>query len=602
MIIVPRGWLKIALLILMFTATCCTTDKHKLKWDEQDTSSPEVRKVMNGYADKIEKYYSKNPDSAIYYCHKLINAFNTDGMPYGVFNINTKLAEIYMNVKGDAVNAIHYHNEALKVMLLNKEREAENPYFFMDMGNIMLHLKLTQLAITNYRKSYVLAKSDKNKYAESVALNYLGQAYSNLQKYDSACFYYKKSLNIRKDILPLLEAQNYVYLARVFVKRNISDSILHYINKAQSSINRQQYTQAHMKAISLDYAIGLGNFVNVDIPFLRAEYYQAKQANDSTLYYYSVAQKRALALGDSLLPITTLYESAKILMTINHNSLAIQKTDSSFQFSVIKHDFQSVILSAKLLSELVPSKANFYQKKAMAYTDSLVKDEQSDVTLSNKILVITANSEDSLRYYQNLQNKTDTVIKVQTFSITGLIFLIVALTFVVYIVIKRHKQLKEEHLLQMEKLVDSLEKEPEFIVPTLKSTENVYRKLEDKLQRCINEEKIFTQKNMNLSSLSSILETNANYLSQLINNQFNTNFNDFINSYRIKEACSIMMKDPDLKYSIDQVADMVGFSSRSTFYSTFKKFTGITPAFFQKNLSTILEHKHKYDFLKETES
>ena len=84
-----------------------------------------------------------------------------------------------------------------------------------------------------------------------------------------------------------------------------------------------------------------------------------------------------------------------------------------------------------------------------------------------------------------------------------------------------------------------------------------------------------------------MLDTNVNYLSQYINNQLQTNFNDYINSYRVKEACRIFKNDTIMKFTVDQVADMVGFSSRSTFYTTFKKFTGITPAFFQKNVAEL---------------
>jgi YesN/AraC family two-component response regulator len=154
-------------------------------------------------------------------------------------------------------------------------------------------------------------------------------------------------------------------------------------------------------------------------------------------------------------------------------------------------------------------------------------------------------------------------------------------------VYRRREKLKREHLKQMATFLRNMDDE-ENERKLRKHEVNSYLspETEDKLTKLMEVDKVYLQKNINLSSLAEMIGTNATYLSQYINNQLKTNFNDYINSQRINEACRLFRSNSSLKYSIDQIADKVGFSSRTTFYTTFKKFTGITPAFFQRYILT----------------
>jgi AraC-like DNA-binding protein len=77
-----------------------------------------------------------------------------------------------------------------------------------------------------------------------------------------------------------------------------------------------------------------------------------------------------------------------------------------------------------------------------------------------------------------------------------------------------------------------------------------------------------------------------NYLSQVINQQTGKNFFDFINSYRITEATTILSEDVENRQNILNLAMSVGFNSKSAFYNAFKKHTGMTPTQYRAQLTT----------------
>jgi len=103
------------------------------------------------------------------------------------------------------------------------------------------------------------------------------------------------------------------------------------------------------------------------------------------------------------------------------------------------------------------------------------------------------------------------------------------------------------------------------------------------LNYIMKEEKPFLKHDCTIDNLAKKLDSNRQYLSQLINQHFGKNFNTYINEFRIKEARKILIDDKENKYSIEGVADMVGFQSRTSFISAFKKYTGVTPSFFKEN-------------------
>ncbi|WP_459210372.1 helix-turn-helix domain-containing protein [Aquimarina rhabdastrellae] len=107
--------------------------------------------------------------------------------------------------------------------------------------------------------------------------------------------------------------------------------------------------------------------------------------------------------------------------------------------------------------------------------------------------------------------------------------------------------------------------------------------LKSELTKLMEKEAPFLQDEINLSSLANALNITAHQLSYLLNNGFNQNFFQFINTYRVERAKQLLLNNQENKLSILGIAFESGFKSKTSFNTTFKKITGLTPSQFKKS-------------------
>lgn len=91
-------------------------------------------------------------------------------------------------------------------------------------------------------------------------------------------------------------------------------------------------------------------------------------------------------------------------------------------------------------------------------------------------------------------------------------------------------------------------------------------------------EKIYQNPELSLTVIAEQLNISGPYLSQLVNKLSNNNFSDFINSYRIRDAAYMLLDSDFASYTNVAIGLEAGFNSKSAFYSSFKKHTGLTPS------------------------
>ncbi len=99
-------------------------------------------------------------------------------------------------------------------------------------------------------------------------------------------------------------------------------------------------------------------------------------------------------------------------------------------------------------------------------------------------------------------------------------------------------------------------------------------------------EKPYHKFNFNIEDIANQLKTNTRYLSQVINETYEINFFNYVNQFRIEEAKTLLQSKESDKYTIEGIAKMVGFNSKSSFNGAFKKTTGITPSDFKKSFTS----------------
>jgi AraC-like DNA-binding protein len=106
----------------------------------------------------------------------------------------------------------------------------------------------------------------------------------------------------------------------------------------------------------------------------------------------------------------------------------------------------------------------------------------------------------------------------------------------------------------------------------------------DKLVAHLTTKKAYLDPELSLSTLAKDMDISRTQLSQLINDGLGENFYDFVNRYRVEEVKSLMV-DPEMaNYSLLGIAFEAGFKSKSTFNLIFKRFTGLTPTEYRKNI------------------
>lgn len=91
--------------------------------------------------------------------------------------------------------------------------------------------------------------------------------------------------------------------------------------------------------------------------------------------------------------------------------------------------------------------------------------------------------------------------------------------------------------------------------------------------------KLYKKAGLTLGDLANEIGVSQNKISQVLNNYLGEGFYDFVNSCRVSAAQSIMLTQ---QKSVLDIAYEVGFNSKSTFNSAFKKHTELTPSQFKK--------------------
>jgi AraC-like DNA-binding protein len=99
----------------------------------------------------------------------------------------------------------------------------------------------------------------------------------------------------------------------------------------------------------------------------------------------------------------------------------------------------------------------------------------------------------------------------------------------------------------------------------------------NRIDQYVTDSAVYTKQDLTVVDISTALEVHPRDVSIAINKHYNKNFNTYINEFRVKKAQELLKTDILTNLSIEGLSREVGFHSKASFYTAFKKATGTTP-------------------------
>jgi AraC-like DNA-binding protein len=101
----------------------------------------------------------------------------------------------------------------------------------------------------------------------------------------------------------------------------------------------------------------------------------------------------------------------------------------------------------------------------------------------------------------------------------------------------------------------------------------------DRLDKVMRDSKPFLASDFSLPDLAQKLNTSTHLLSQVINAGLRKTFFEMTAEYRVTEAKRLLKEQKHIK--VEEIAERVGYNSKSSFNTAFKRITGQTPSDFR---------------------
>ncbi|MBK8053762.1 MAG: helix-turn-helix domain-containing protein [Saprospiraceae bacterium] len=130
---------------------------------------------------------------------------------------------------------------------------------------------------------------------------------------------------------------------------------------------------------------------------------------------------------------------------------------------------------------------------------------------------------------------------------------------------------------QLTDILHNEEPDPAFIkYKTSTLTTSAANSIKLKLEKLMTEHQLYQREELRLQDVADQVGLHRNQVSQVINENYNLNFFEWVNRYRIYHAADLL-SIPKCPKTISQIGFESGFNNKVTFYKTFRQYFQCTP-------------------------
>ncbi len=563
-------------------------------------------------------------DSAIYFYTLAIPIFKQIKDDYNTSYTLNNLGWI-SNEYGNFKQAIEYYLESTNY-LDDEIHKDDLAHVYINIGNSHHQLGNYFTAIEYFNNSISIITTIEDKSSLPVAWNGIGLAYKYLANYDSALYYYRMLLDFDKihgtergiaidhqNIGSLyfdwhqydLAEEYYRHAWQIYKAKGTKNDVSIILNNlGKVSQARREFKQAldfYQQALAIDRETGIKSNIAIRFNNLGTVYFEMKQYTEAENYF-----KKSLAINDSLSQQYNKGMNYKNLGNVYMKSGNYKTAEDVLKKGLtIASETRSKNLTLSILESFAGlyktqgryEEAYDYFTKYAALKDSLFN-ENNQRALADMHAKYEVDKKDQEIILLNKQKEIETIrtkdYKRYSFLLVAGIIIISLLSIFLYRQYRSKNRAYKKLVSQnMELLKHNGNTNGQFQYdegkisgePSIYSlTDTKQQQLYQNLIAYLKKEKAYLREDLNITDVAKELETNAHYISEVINKQFNNNFNSLINDYRIKEACRLFSDPMNDNLTIESIGNQSGFKSKSVFNNAFKSVTGLTPSFYRKTV------------------
>ena len=448
------------------------------------------------------------------------------------------------------------------------------------LGNCFSATNEVELSFEYYHKALDMANDKNLSFYKAVIPSLIGSLKFATDNYDEALRYYNKSL---KDLqLADIDSGNIkfnsglisLYKSQAYLKKKMLDSAQFVIEDAEA---KGFFSVGFLG--KTEYEISKAEFLleenksqeALDLLLKAKEVVDKEDPKFGALSYYNLMAKAYYKL-DSL-------DSAIEIMNVG---LAVEETRSDKVYFNNDYKFLAELYKAKGNIE----KSNVYLEKYVLNQDAIDKTKKEIINLFHEKEISQLQKEQ-----ENQQKFTNYILVGSGLIIIGLVL------FLIKFYRKRKKD--EETFKQLHAKIKGLTSTNSVLIDTKEADDE----LEEKSNNDIPEETVslilnglkkleqleyFLRLDCSSYNVAKRINTNTSYLSKVINSEYQKNFNTYINDLRINYAIVRIENDKMFRsFSIQSIAEELGYKSADSFTKYFKRRTGLNPSFYIKQLKNL---------------
>jgi AraC-like DNA-binding protein len=513
-------------------------------------------------------------------------------------------------VQGDLERAMQMYQKSLEILVSGGYPEHDQFNVLQNMGRVFLSKGDYEHGIPLLKKSIEIARRAHDPEEISLALLGLGQAYAELNKIDATTNYYYQALYYAKKTNDKLRiSQIYTDLGNVYYAQNKLNLALRLYKESKvlkEEINDETGLPTIIMNIGCVYE-ALGDNPAVDTQ------------NDNVPSTYSLANnyyERALELARKLKLRNTeslvLNNIGTVLIKTGDAEQGVLKCEEALEIAketgtLIHQRDASACLSRGYKKQLKFERALYYSELFTTLKDSIINEENE-----RKLTQIQTEQNQKLQEFkqqaaidqQKQLNKIE--LNQQRSKIRILLGLLGLSLSILGIFYRQRLKIQRNYTQLVNKNMELMKSEAEIVrikqqinasilaeepqKPTsLKAkkesksalSEEHSKLLSNDIDLLLVQRKLYLEHDLTLQHLTDKLNSNSNYVSRVINEQYGRNFSSLINELRVKEARRLLSEPENNHLTIEAIAHKVGFNSIPSFNIAFKKFTGVSPSFFK---------------------